>query len=611
MRYNNNTLYISRRNKNMTVPERLSALRKCMEEKNIDVYVVPTADFHQSEYVGEHFKARKFITGFSGSAGTAVITKTEARLWTDGRYFIQAAAQLEGTTVELMKMGEPDVPELNAYIEEVLKEGETLGFDGRVVSVGEGEGYAAIARKKNAKVNYQVDLIDEIWEDRPVLSEEPAFDLDVKYAGENVASKLARIREEMKEAGTNVHVVSTIDDICWTLNIRGNDIDFFPLVLSYGIITMDSFELYIDERKLDDKLKAKLAKDGVNLHPYNDIYEDVKKFGSDVFAMIDPGKLNYALFNNIPENVKTVKKRNPAILMKAIKNPVEIENIRKAQIKDSVAHVRFMKWLKENVGKMKITEMSASDKLDEFRAEMGNFIRPSFEPISSFGEHGAIVHYTSSPETDVELKEGQLFLTDTGAGFYEGSTDVTRTYALGEVPQIMKDHFTLVAISNLQLGSAKFLEGSTGMILDILARKPFWDRDLNFNHGTGHGVGYLLNIHEGPAGFRWKYRKGETEVLQEGMVITDEPGIYIEGSHGIRLENELLTCKGTLNEYGQFMYFEAITLIPMDLDAINPDIMTQEDKKLLNDYHAKVYEVIAPYLNEEEQEWLKKYTRAV
>ena len=595
----------------MTVPERLSALRKCMEEKNIDVYVVPTADFHQSEYVGEHFKARKFITGFSGSAGTAVITKTEARLWTDGRYFIQAEAQLEGTTVELMKMGEPGVPEMNAYIEEVLKEGETLGFDGRVVSVGEGEGYVAIAEKKNAKVNYQVDLIDEIWEDRPVLSEEPAFDLDVKYAGETVAGKLTRIREEMKKAGTNVHVVSTIDDICWTLNIRGNDIDFFPLVLSYGIITMDSFELYIDERKLDDELKAKLAKDGVRLHPYNDIYEDVKKFGSDVVAMVDPGKLNYALFNNIPENVKTIEKRNPAILMKAIKNPVEIENIRKAQIKDSVAHVRFMKWLKENVGKMKITEMSASDKLDEFRAEMGNFIRPSFEPISSFGEHGAIVHYTSSPETDVELKEGQLFLTDTGAGFYEGSTDVTRTYALGEVPQIMKDHFTLVAISNLQLGSAKFLEGSTGMILDILARKPFWDRDLNFNHGTGHGVGYLLNIHEGPAGFRWKYSKGETEVLQEGMVITDEPGIYIEGSHGIRLENELLTCKGTLNEYGQFMYFEAITLIPMDLDAINPDIMTQEDKKLLNDYHAKVYEVIAPYLNEEEQEWLKKYTRAI
>ena len=595
----------------MIVPERLSALRKCMEEKNIDVYIVPTADFHQSEYVGEHFKAREYITGFTGSAGTAVITKTEARLWTDGRYFIQAAAQLEETTVKLMKMGEPGVPKLAEYMKEVLQAGEILGFDGRVVSVGEGKKYAAIAEKNNAKINDREDLIDEIWKDRPALSEEPAFDLDVKYAGETAAEKLSRIRGKMKEAGTNVHIVSTLDDICWTLNIRGNDIDFFPLVLCYGIITMDSFELYIDERKLDDDLKSRLIKDGVNIHPYNDIYEDVKRLGSDVTAMIDPGKLNYALFHNIPKKVKTVEMRNPEILMKAVKNPVEIENIRKAQIKDSVAHVRFMKWLKENVGKIKITEMSASDKLDEFRAEMGNFIRPSFEPISSFGEHGAIVHYTASPETDAELKEGRLFLTDTGAGFYEGSTDITRTYALGEVPQIMKDHFTLAVISNLQLGNAKFMEGSTGMVLDILARKPFWDRELNFNHGTGHGVGYLLNIHEGPASFRWKYVPGDTEVLKEGMIITDEPGIYIEGSHGIRIENELLTRKGTYNEYGQFMYFEAITLVPMDLDAVNPEIMTQEDKRLLNEYHTKVYEVIAPYLNEEEQEWLKKYTRAI
>ena len=590
---------------------KIGQLRDRMKELGIDAYLVPTADFHESEYVGEFFKCRHFLTGFNGTAGTAVITMDKAGLWTDGRYFVQAEEQLSGSEIKLYRMGEPEFPTLDEFLEEELPVDGCLGFDGRVVNSELGYGLQNLLQEKNVTINCSKDLVGEIWTSRPAMSCEPIWSLDVKYAGETVASKLARIREEMKEAGTNVHVVSTIDDICWTLNIRGNDIDFFPLVLSYGIITMDSFELYIDEKKLDDKLKAKLAKDGVNLHPYNDIYEDVKKFGSDVVAMIDPGKLNYALFNNIPENVKTVEKRNPAILMKAIKNPVEIENIRKAQIKDSVAHVRFMKWLKENVGKMRITEMSASDKLDEFRAEMGKFIRPSFEPISSFGEHGAIVHYTSSPETDVELKEGQLFLTDTGAGFYEGSTDVTRTYALGEVPQIMKDHFTLVAISNLQLGSAKFLEGSTGMILDILARKPFWDRDLNFNHGTGHGVGYLLNIHEGPAGFRWKYRKGETEVLQEGMVITDEPGIYIEGSHGIRLENELLTCKGTLNEYGQFMYFEAITLIPMDLDAINPDIMTQEDKKLLNDYHEKVYEVIAPYLNEEEQEWLKKYTRAI
>lgn len=595
----------------MSIPERLKNLRAVMADKGVDVYIVPTADFHQSEYVGEYFKARQYITGFSGSAGTAVITKDEARMWTDGRYFIQAAAQLEGTTVELMKMGEPGVPELTAYLEDILKAGDTLGFDGRVVSVGEGQEYADIAEKKGAKVAYHDDLIDMIWTDRPEMSKAPAFSLGIEYAGESAADKLKRTREEMAKAGANAHVLTTLDDICWTLNIRGDDIEFFPLLLSYAIIKMDSVELYIDESKLNDEIKADLAELNVKIHPYNDIYADICKLDAETVLMLDPGKLNYALYNNIPENVKKVEERNPAILMKAIKNPVEIENIRKAQIKDSVAHVRFMKWLKENVGKIKITEMSATEKLDEFRAEMGNFIRPSFAPIASYGEHGAIVHYESSPETDVELKEGSFFLTDTGAGFWEGSTDVTRTYALGEVTQEMKDHFTLVAISNLQLGSAKFLEGCTGMVLDILSRKPFWDRDMNFNHGTGHGVGYLLNIHEGPAGFRWKYRKGETEVLHEGMIITDEPGIYIEGSHGIRLENELLCCKGTKNEYGQFMYFDAITLIPMDLDAINPDIMTAEDKKLLNDYHKKVYETLTPYLNEEEKVWLEKYTRAI
>lgn len=595
----------------MTVPERLAALRKLMREKNIDVYVVPTADFHQSEYVGEHFKARKFITNFSGSAGTAVITLNDAKLWTDGRYFIQAAKQLEGTTVTLMKMFEPGVPSVNEYLEEILQAGQTLSFDGRVVSVGEGDEYAEIAKKKGAKVDYQEDLIDEIWTDRPPLSEEPAFFLEEKYTGESTASKLARIRKEMEEAGCDAHIVSTLDDTCWTLNIRGNDIEFFPLVLSYAIIKKDSFELYIDERKLDDNLKALLKKEGVNLHPYNAIYEDVKQLPAGTTVMVDKSKLNYAIFNNIPASVHVVNKRNPAILMKALKNPVEIENIRKAQIKDSIAHLRFMKWLKENVGKIRITELSASEKLDEFRKEMGNFIRDSFEPISSFGPHSAIVHYCSSPETDVEFKEGTLYLSDTGAGFYEGSTDITRTFALGEVPQNMKDDFTLVAISNLQLGSAKFLQGCSGLTLDILARKPFWDRDMNFNHGTGHGVGYLLNIHEGPAGFRYKYRAGEVEEIQEGMIITDEPGLYIEGSHGIRLENELLARKGVKNEYGQFLYFEAITLVPFDLDAINPDMMSEENKKLLNNYHAKVYEVIAPHLNDDEKAFLKKYTRAI
>ena len=595
----------------MTVPERLSALRKCMQEKHIDIYIVPTADFHQSEYVGEHFKARAYITGFTGSAGTAVITLHDAKLWTDGRYFLQAANQLEGTGVTLMKMFEPGVPTIEEYLEAELKSGQTLSFDGRVVSVGEGDEYASIAKKNGAKIDYQEDLIDAIWTDRPPLSEEPVWFLEEKYSGESTESKLSRIRKEMEDAGCDTHIVSTLDDICWTLNIRGNDIDFFPLVLSYAIIKKDSFELYIDERKLGDKLKSILEKDGVVLHPYNAIYEDVKKLPENATVLIDKTKLNYAIFNNIPNAVSIVNKRNPEILMKALKNPVEVENIKKAEIKDSVAHVRFMKWLKENLGKVKITEMSASEKLDEFRAEMGNFIRDSFEPISSYGPHSAIVHYSSSPETDVELKEGSLYLSDTGAGFYEGSTDITRTYALGEVPKKMKDDFTIVAISNLQLASAKFLQGSSGLTLDILARKPFWDRGLNYNHGTGHGVGYLLNIHEGPAGFRYKFRAGETEEIQEGMVITDEPGLYIEGSHGIRLENELLARKGVQNEYGQFLYFETITLIPFDLDAISLDMLNEENRKLLNDYHKRVYEEIAPHLNEEEKAFLKMYTRAI
>ena len=595
----------------MTVPERLSALRKCMQEKHIDIYIVPTADFHQSEYVGEHFKARAYITGFTGSAGTAVITLHDAKLWTDGRYFLQAAKQLEGTGVTLMKMFEPGVPTIEEYLEAELKSGQTLSFDGRVVSVGEGDEYASIAKKNGAKIDYQEDLIDAIWTDRPSLSEEPVWFLEEKYSGESTESKLSRIRKEMADAGCDTHIVSTLDDICWTLNIRGNDIDFFPLVLSYAIIRKDSFDLYIDERKLDDKLKSILEKVGVTLHPYNAIYEDVKKLPENATVLIDKSKLNYAIFNNIPNAVSIVNKRNPEILMKALKNPVEVENIKKAEIKDSVAHVRFMKWLKENLGKIRITEMSASEKLDEFRAEMGNFIRDSFEPISSYGPHSAIVHYSSSPETDVELKAGSLYLSDTGAGFYEGSTDITRTYALGEVPKKMKDDFTIVAISNLQLASAKFLQGSSGLTLDILARKPFWDRGLNYNHGTGHGVGYLLNIHEGPAGFRYKYRAGETEEIQEGMVITDEPGLYIEGSHGIRLENELLARKGVQNEYGQFLYFETITLIPFDLDAISLDMLNEENRKLLNDYHKRVYEEIAPHLNEEEKAFLKKYTRAV
>ena len=595
----------------MTVKERIEQLRELMRKNEIDAYVVPTSDFHQSEYVGEHFKARKFITGFTGSAGTAVITLDEARLWTDGRYFTQAAKQLEGSGVELMRMAEPGVPTINEYLKSTVSEGNCLGFDGRVVAMGDGQGYESIIEENNATIKYEVDLIDEIWEDRPELSKKPAFKLGEEFAGESAASKIERIREYMKGCGATYHTVATIDDICWTLNMRGDDIDFFPLVLSYMVVKMDGVDLYIDETKLNDELKAEFAEIGVAVHPYNDVYADTKKIPAGETILIDPSRLNYAIYSNIPEGVAKVEERNPEVLFKARKNPKEVENMRIAQLKDSVAHVKFMKWVKENAETMEITEMSASEKLDELREEMGNFIRPSFEPISAYADHAAMMHYCSKPETDVRLREGSVYLTDTGAGFWEGTTDITRTFVLGEVSDTIKEHFTLVAMCNLRLANSIFLEGCVGMNLDILARKALWERGLDYKCGTGHGVGYLLNIHEAPTSFRWRYRAGDTHPLEEGMILTDEPGVYIEGSHGIRLENELLVCKGDKNEYGQFMYLEPITYIPFDLDGIVPEVMNSDDIKYLNDYHKLVFEKISPYLNEEETEWLRKYTREI
>ncbi|MEF9945231.1 MAG: aminopeptidase P family N-terminal domain-containing protein [Lachnospiraceae bacterium] len=595
----------------MKVSERVTQLRALMAEKNMDLYVVPTADFHQSEYVGEHFKARKFITGFSGSAGTAVIAKDTAGLWTDGRYFLQAGVQLEGSTVDLFKMGEPGVPTVEEFIASTLPEGGILGFDGRVVAMGDGQSYESITTAKHATIDYSCDLIDSIWTDRPPLSEEPAFDLDVKYSGETVASKLIRVREAMKDAGADTHVITSLDDVAWLLNIRGNDIEFFPLVLSYAIVTMDKVDVFINEKKLNSDLKAKLEKDGVVLHPYNDVYEAVKTLNASNAVLVDPARMNYALYNNIASDVKKIELMNPTVLFKAKKNPVEIKNIKNAHVKDGIAHTKFIYWLKHTIGKEKITEMSAAAKLEELRAEQEGFIRPSFEPISAFGEHGAIVHYTSSPETDVEFKKGTLYLTDTGGGYYEGSTDITRTIAFGEIPQIMKDHFTATLQSNLHLAHARFLYGVNGINLDILARAPFWNQNLNFNHGTGHGVGYLMNIHEAPSGFRWQFRPNEVHPFEEGMVVTDEPGIYIANSHGVRIENELLVCKGEKNEYGQFMYFEPITYVPIDLDAINPDILSVQDKAWLNEYHQTVYDTISPYLDGDEKEWLKENTRAI
>lgn len=595
----------------MNINERVQLLREKMKREGIDVYIVPTSDYHQSEYVGDHFKARAFMSGFTGSAGTAVFTKDKALMWTDGRYFIQASQQMDGTEVELMKMGEPGVPVLEDYVREALPEKGILGFDGRTISSREGEVYEDIAKSKSASIKYEVDLVDEVWSDRPSVPKEKIFELEEKYTGESVKSKLDRVREVMKSKGANVHVIATLDDTGWLFNVRGNDVEFFPLILSYSMVLMDKAYFYIEESKVSDEIREKLSKDGVELRPYNDIYEDIKKLSADDVIMIDPRRFNYALYNNINDSTKIVEAENPTVLFKAMKNDVELENIRKAELKDSVAHVKFMKWIKEDALKEGGSEMSATDKLESFRKEQENYLWQSFAPISSFGEHAAIVHYESSPETDVKFEEGNFYLSDTGAGFYEGSTDITRTFAIGEVDEKKKRDFTLVLKSHLGLARGRFLYGCTGMNLDVLARAPFWDNDLNFNHGTGHGVGYLGNIHEPPTGFRWQFRAHEIHPLEEGMLLTNEPGIYFEGSHGIRLENEMVVRKGNLNEYGQFMYFETVTFIPFDLDAILVDMLDEREKRELNEYHKTVYEKVSPFLNDDEKKFLAKYTRAI
>ena len=595
----------------MSTAKRVEKLRALMAEKGMDAYVVPTADFHQSEYVGEHFKARKFISGFSGSYGTAVITKDDGGLWTDGRYFFQATNELEGSGIRLMKMFVGDTPSVTEFLADVVPEGGTVGFDGRVMSMGEGEEFEEALTPKNIKINYSEDLIDEIWENRPPLSEKPAFFLEEKYSGESTASKLARVREKMKEAGADIHIIASLDDTCWLLNVRGDDIEFFPLLLSYSIVTMDSVELYVDERKLNDQILAEFAKNNVHIHPYNDIYEDVKKLDPSLTAMIDPMKMNYALFKNIP--CKTVEAANPEILMKAMKNPVELENIKEAHIKDGIAITKFMYWVKTRFDKEKITELSAADKLTSLRAAQDGYIRDSFEPLCAFADHAAMMHYSPSPESDVELKEGAFFLNDTGGGYYQGSTDITRTFVLGSVDQQMKKYFTAVVRAMMRLSRARFLYGCYGYNLDILARGPIWDLDLDFQCGTGHGVGYLGNVHEPPTGFRWYIvpSKNEHHQLEEGMVITDEPGIYEDGQFGIRIENEFIVRKGVQNKYGQFMYFETITFAPIDLDGIDPEEMSKDEREWLNNYHKDVYEKIGPHLTDEEREWLKEYTRAI
>ena len=596
-----------------TIPERLSALRTEMKKRNIAIYVVPTADFHESEYVGEYFKARKFITGFTGSAGTAVITMTDAGLWTDARYFLQAEKQLEGSTVTLYKMAEEGVPTVTEYVEKTLKEGEIIGFDGRVINSSLGKKFLAIAEKKSGKLYVDEDLVDLVWTDRPEMSKEPVWIFDEQYVGESVESKLSAVRKKMEEKGASIHLMASLYDIAWLLNVRGNDISYVPVVLSYLAITKDSCVWFVQEEVVDDTLAAYLAKNNIATKPYDSFYDFVKGISSDEVVLMNTSVMNYRIVNNIPQNVKVIDEVDPSVLLKSKKNPVQMENIRIAHKKDAVAMIKFMYWLKKNVGKIPMTEISVSDYLESLRREQDGCLDLSFDTICGYAEHGAIVHYSATPESDVPLQAKGLLLVDSGGHYLEGTTDITRTFVLGPITEEEKEDFTRVCRSNINLAAARFLYGCSGMNLDIIAREPFWEVGMDYKHGTGHGVGYVLNVHEGPNGFRWRQSPDRSEgaTLEEGMVTTDEPGIYIEGKYGVRTENELICRKGEKNEYGQFMYFENVTYVPIDLDAILPEKMTSVERQRLNDYHRMVYDTMAPYFSGEELEFLKEYTRAI
>ena len=595
----------------MTVKERITALRERMKEKKIDAYLVPTDDFHASEYVGEYFKCRKYITGFTGSAGTAVIMQDMAGLWTDGRYFIQAAAQLEGTGVDLFKMGEPGVPTIHQFLEEKLGEGMCLGFDGRTISAKEAAELSEALGKKGASLSVDYDLVGEVWEDRPALSCEPVMELDVKWAGESRADKCAKIRKAMEEKGADAFVLTSLDDIAWLLNIRGGDVHCCPVVLSYLVMTQKEIKLFANEKAFPAEVLDALAKDGVTLLPYDSIYGYVKTFAKDMKVLLCKQKANSRLVSNIPSEVEILDEENLTLLPKAIKNPVEVENERIAHIRDGVALTKFIYWLKKNVGKIPMTELSAEEKLYSFRAQQENFIDNSFDPIISYGVHAAINHYSATPETDIPIEPRSFLLADTGGNYYEGTTDTTRTIVMGPVTDEQKKFFTAVLRGMLNLGNAKFRYGCTGVNLDYLARGPLWELGQDFNHGTGHGVGYLLNVHEGPNSFRWKVVPGNNAVLEEGMITSDEPGYYVEDGYGIRHENMIVCKKAKKTQFGQFMCFEFLTMVPFDLDAVVPEQMTAHERELLNNYHAQVYEKISPYLDEDEKVWLKEATRAI
>lgn len=591
------------------IQERLQNLRAKMQENGVQAYIIPTSDFHETEYVSDYFACRKYMSGFTGSAGTLVVLADQAGLWTDGRYFIQAQAQLQDTGITLMKMGQPETPSIEDYICQNLSKDSKVGFDGRVINYMDYKRYHAIFNSHQIDIVANLDLVNEIWQDRPALPATKTFHYALRYAGVSMEDKLAQVRQAMTKEGCASFIITKIDEIAWLFNIRAHDIPHFPVALAYATIEKEKATLYIDASRLDDESQALFAQNQVSVKPYDSIYEDVCSLQGPV--LVDPHFVNSRLALLVQE--KLVEAIDPIVLMKAQKNATEIENTKWAHIKDGVACTKFMYWLKKNVKSQKITECSAQDQLKQYRKEQENYLEDSFNTICAYKEHAAMMHYSSTPETDVTLKPEGMLLVDSGGQYLEGTTDITRTFVLGKISKEEKHWFTLAMRSHIRLAKAHFLYGCRGLNLDILARGPLWDEDMDYQCGTGHGVGHLSNVHEAPNGFRWRIvpERNDSCVLEEGMIQSDEPGVYKEGEFGIRHENELLVVKGTNNFYGQFMNFEPLTFVPFDLDGIDTSKMTQDEIEWLNAYHAQVYDTLQPYLNDEEKDWLKNATRAL
>ncbi|CUN01721.1 aminopeptidase [Bacteroides thetaiotaomicron] len=590
-----------------SIKERIHALRMTFRPNNIKAFIIPSTDPHLSEYVAPYWMSREWISGFTGSAGTAVILMDKAGLWTDSRYFLQAEKELEGSGITLYKEMLPETPSITKFLCQNLKPGESVSIDGKMFSVQQVEQMKEDLAPYQLQVNLFGDPLKNIWKDRPSMPDALAFIYDVKYAGKSCGEKVAAIRTELKKKGIFALFLSSLDEIAWTLNLRGSDVHCNPVIVSYLLVTQDEVVYFISPEKITQEVNEYLQEQQVSLRKYDEAESFLNSFAGENI-LIDPKKTNYAIYSAINPACKVVRGESPVTLLKAIRNEQEIAGIHHAMQRDGVALVKFLKWLEASVLSGKETELSVDRKLHEFRAAQPLYMGESFDTIAGYKEHGAIVHYSATEESDVTLQSKGFLLLDSGAQYLDGTTDITRTIALGELTEEEKTDYTLILKGHIALAMAKFPAGTRGAQLDVLARMPIWSHGMNFLHGTGHGVGHFLSVHEGPQSIRMNENP---IVLQPGMVTSNEPGVYKAGSHGIRTENLTLVCKDKEGMFGEYFKFETITLCPICKKGIIKEMLTAEEVKWFNDYHQTVYKKLSPSLNEEEKKWLLEATKAI